>query len=146
MPLSSFWGAPQFEGQIDQAYRDGDWSAFQSAMTHARARISEVLERQPSEKLPGKHWIYHGWSWVLDGETWFVCCNQEVEQLVRKGISRGVIYTEAELIELLNLPQSSYKTLKSIHLAKIYFDGIVIPDDTQKSKVPDEKHAGNLIT
>ncbi|MBI3616532.1 MAG: hypothetical protein HY211_08490 [Candidatus Omnitrophica bacterium] len=123
-----------FEKQIDQAYRDSDWATFQSALTHARARISDIQERQPSEGFPGRHWIYHGWSWVLDGEAWFVCCDQEMAQLVRKGIPRGAIYTEAELTELLNLPHPSYETLKSVHLVKIYFDGTVLPEEPLKTQ------------
>lgn len=112
--------------RIDEAYHEEDWARFQSALLDAKTLLRQ--HQSPEDKiLPcGRHWIYQAWSRVLDAEVWFVCCDQEVVQLVKQGVSRGAIYTESELEKLFSLTQSSPETLKNIHLVKTFFDGTLI--------------------
>lgn len=113
------------EGEIDRAYQTEDWAGFQGALVKAKALASETQGPQPVQG--GQHWIYRAWSQLLDAEVWWVHCDQEVAQLLQKGILRGAIYTEAELTELLTLPQENRRQLlKSIHMVKVYFDGTVV--------------------
>ncbi len=91
------------------------------------APTSELMEDLPTEALPDSHWIYQVWSQVLDAEVWFAHCQQEVDQLIERGIQRGIIYTESELAELIQLPYPTSQDLKDIHQAKVYFNATVIP-------------------
>ncbi len=91
-------------------------------------------EHAPAQEPPllreGEHWIYRVWSKVLDGEVWWAHCNSEVDDLLRRGILRGAIYTESELRELIHLPQPCEQALRDVHLVKLYFDGTVIGEET----------------
>jgi len=115
-----------FEERMDRAHQDGVWAEFQAALVEAKALLAEA---QP-ENIPTPtqaHWVYRAWSRVLDAAVWFVCCEQEIADLVGKGVQRGAIYTRAELEELLNLPRKGRpETLRSIHKVKVYFDGTVV--------------------
>lgn len=92
----------------------------------ARQRYEKVLAE--ARQTPHKtHWVYEAWSKLLDARVWFVHCAQEVDELVnRQGISRGAIYTEAELVELLRLPGMSAEALIKLHLVKSFFDATVV--------------------
>lgn len=119
------------EEAVDRAYAEGNWVAFQAALVEAKGVMAEAggFATVPQ----GEHWIYRTWSRLLDAEVWFIHCGAEVRQLAERGIRRGAIYTEAELMELLHLPQEGRReTLKSIHLVKTYFDGTVIPHEQSR--------------
>ena len=113
--------------QVEQAYREANWTKFQAALMEAKELLSRVQVDQGSQQLAGKHWVYRAWSRVLDAEVWFVCCEQEVAQLTATDVARGCIYTEAELVELLQLPQPSPQMLTNLHQCKAYFDATVAP-------------------
>ncbi len=114
------------EARMDQAYQEGNWVGFQAALVEAGALLTEA-QPDDSQAPVQKHWVYQAWSRVLDAEVWFVCCEQEVAQLAKTGLARGSIYTEAELVELLRLPQPpSAETLRSLHAVKSYFDATVV--------------------
>lgn len=114
------------EERMDRAHQSGSWAEFQAALVEAKMLLAET---QP-EELPTPaqtHWVYRAWSRVLDAEVWFVCCEQEIAGLLGKGVQRGVIYTRAELEELLALPKEGRpEALRSIHRVKVYFDGTVV--------------------
>ncbi len=117
------------QDRADQACREENWAKFQAVLVEAKALLAEV---QPGDlpALAQTHWVYRAWSRVLDAEVWWVCCEQEVGQLAQEGIPRGSIYTEAELVELLRLPQRpGAEALKSLHAVKSYFDATVVPMD-----------------
>ena len=119
------WSALQ--ERMDRAHQEGAWAEFQAALVEAKALLADA---QPDDlAAPARtHWVYRAWSGVLDAEVWFVHCKQEVAQLVTTGVARGGIYTEAELVELLRLPQRpSADALKSLHAVKSYFDATVVP-------------------
>jgi hypothetical protein len=86
---------------------------------------------QATQLREGEHWVYRVWSKVLDGEVWWAHCGGEVHKLLQRGISRGVIYTESEMNELLHLPRPCDQALRDIHLLKLYFDGTVIGEETE---------------
>ena len=115
--------------RMDRAHQEGAWAEFQAALVEAKALLPEA---QPDD-LPASartHWVYRAWSRVLDAEVWFVCCEQEVAQLAATGVARGCIYTEAELGELLRLPQRpGAEALKSLHAVKSYFDATVVSEE-----------------
>lgn len=119
----------RLQEKMDSAYQQGDWAAFQSALADARAVVSQALGDNPQISSSSSHWVYRVWSKVLDGEVWWVHCGVEAELLTSKGISRGVIYTESELKELVHLPRPCSQALRDIHLLKLYFDGTVIGED-----------------
>ena len=54
---------------------------------------------------------------------WFVPRGAAVEALVREGISRGRIWTVAELQDLLSLPTLSPATAHTVAMAKLAMDG-----------------------
>lgn len=85
--------------------------------------------QEPQLLREGEHWVYRVWSKVLDREVWWAHCNDEVDKLLQQGVSRGVIYTESELKELIHLPRPCDQALRDIHLLKLYFDGTVIGED-----------------
>ena len=117
------------QDRADQTHQDERWTEFQAVLVKIRALLAQA---QPDAPKPpqGKHWTYRAWSRVLDAEVWFVCCEQEVAQLSTTGVTRGCIYTKAELVELLRLPQQpSAEALKSLHAVKSYFDATVVPVD-----------------
>lgn len=87
--------------------------------------LDEALQQEP-QALTNQHWVYRAWSRVLDAEVWFVHCEAEVVQLARQGVQRGSVYTEAELVELLRLPQPSSKALKDLHMVKAFFNATVV--------------------
>ena len=102
------------------------WSERARQAHEAQALLADSAQATPEQTL-GRHWTRRAWSRVLDAEVWFVCCEQEVAQLDKQGIQRANIYTEAELVELLRLPQRpSAETLKSLHAVKSYFDATVV--------------------
>ena len=121
------WSALQ--ERIDRAHREGAWAEFQAALVEAKALLADA---QP-DHLPAPtrtHWVHRAWSRVLDAEVWFVCCEQEVAQLAQAGVARGSIYTEAEMVELLRLPQRpGAEALKSLHAVKSYFDATVFSEE-----------------
>ena len=118
-----------FQERADLAYHQGDLAAFQAALVEAQALLSDNSQDAP-ERILDKHWTYKAWSRVLDAEVWFVCCEQEVAQLTATSVARGCIYTEAELVELLRLPQQpSVEALRSLHAVKSYFDATVVAED-----------------
>ncbi len=121
------WSALQ--ERMDRAHQEGAWAEFQAALVEAKALLAEA---QPDD-LPAPartHWVYRAWSGVLDAEVWFVCCEQEVAQIIATGAARGSIYTEAELVELLRLPQRpGAEALKSLHAVKSYFDATVASEE-----------------
>ena len=89
--------------------------------------LVEALQQEP-QALTGQHWTYRAWSRVLDAEVWFVHCEDEVAQLASQGVQRGSVYTEAELTELLRLPQQpGPQALKDLHMVKTYFNATVVP-------------------
>ena len=56
-------------------------------------------------------------------------------QRVKAGTTRGSIYTEAELVELLSLPQRpGTEALKSLHAVKSYFDATVVSPSEQSEE------------
>jgi hypothetical protein len=115
--------------RMDQAHQGSAWAEFQAALVEAKALLAEA---QPDHLAAPvlKHWVYRAWSRVLDAEVWFVCCEQEVTQLAQAGVARGSIYTEAEMVELLRLPQRpSAEVLKSFHGVKSYFDATVAAEE-----------------
>lgn len=114
------------EEQINQAYRENNWAAFQSALAQARAAVSEAQNRHTEPQFSDKHWIYRAWSRILDAEVWFVCCNQEVAKLTTRGIERGSIYTALELMTLLKPTDPNPDTLRSLHFAKVFFGATVV--------------------
>jgi hypothetical protein len=118
--------------RMDRAHQDGAWADFQAALTAAQALLAETESADPLA-IVRPHWVYPAWSRLLDAKVWFVCCQQEVAQLTARGVALGSIYTEAEMVELLQLPQRpSEKTLKSLHLVKSYFDAtIIVPKDAR---------------
>lgn len=112
--------------RMDRAHQSGSWAEFQATLVEAKTLLAET---QPEEMpTPAQaHWVYRAWSRVLDAEVWFVCCEQEIADLAGKGVQRGAIYTQAELEELLALPQEGRpEALRSIHRVKVYFDGTVV--------------------
>lgn len=121
------WSALQ--ERMDRAHQEGAWAEFQAALVEAKALLAEA---QPDD-LPAPartHWVYRAWSGVLDAEVWFVCCEQEVAQITATGAARGSIYTEAELVELLRLPQRpGAEALNSLHAVKSYFDATVVSEE-----------------
>lgn len=93
---------------------------------------SLLAEAQPNDLSTSArmHWVYRAWSRVLDAEVWFVHCQEEVAQLAKQGVRRGSIYTEAELVELLRLPQRpSPEALRNLHTVKSYFDATVVAEE-----------------
>lgn len=103
----------------------------EEALQYQLAPDQEIITPLP------EHWTYRAWSRVLDAEVWFVCCEQEVAQLAASSVARGCIYTEAELVELLRLPQRpSAEVLKSLHAVKSYFDATVVPVDMHSTTTP----------
>jgi hypothetical protein len=117
------------QGRMDRAHQEGAWAEFQAAFVEAKA----MLAGAKSDDLPAPartHWAYRAWSGVLDAEVWFVCCEQEVDRIAATGIARGGIYTEAELVELLRLPQRpGAEALKSLQAVKSYFDATVVSEE-----------------
>ena len=106
------------------ASRKRELLAMLASVWHSAAK-QDILELSS-----GKHWTYRAWSRVLDAEVWFVCCEQEVTQLAAMGVACGCIYTEAELVELLQLPKPlTAKALKNLHAVKSYFAATVVPVD-----------------
>jgi len=115
--------------RMDQAHQDSAWAEFQAALVEAKALMAQAQPDHPAAPTL-KHWVYRAWSRVLDAEVWFVCCEQEVAQLAQAGVARGSIYTEAEMVELLRLPQRpSAEVLKSFHGIKSYFDATVAAEE-----------------
>ena len=115
--------------QVVQAYQQRDWAIFQAALVEGKALFAQAHVGWELQEPTGKHWVYRAWSRVLDAEVWFVCCEQEVAQLAKTGVARGSIYTEAELVELLRLPQRpGAEALKSLHAVKSYFDATVVSE------------------
>ena len=115
--------------RMDRAHQEGAWAEFQAALVEAKALLAEA---QPDDLVaPARtHWVYRAWSGVLDTEVWFVCCEQEVARIAATGVARGGIYTEAELVELLRLPQRpGAEALKSLHAVKSYFDATVVSEE-----------------
>jgi hypothetical protein len=111
--------------RMDRAHQDSAWAEFQAALVEAKALLAEAQPDHPAAPTL-KHWVYRAWSRVLDAEVWLICCEQEVAQLAQAGVARGSIYTEAEMVELLRLPQRpSEEVLKSFHGIKSYFDATV---------------------
>lgn len=115
--------------RMDRAHQEGAWAEFQAALVEAKALLADT---QPDD-LPASartHWVYRAWSGVLDAEVWFVCCEQEVARIAATGVARGCIYMEAELVELLRLPQRpGAEALKSLHAVKSYFDATVVSEE-----------------
>ena len=95
---------------------------------------SESETQQTAPQPLGRHWIYQVWSRVLDTEVWFAHCQQELDQLIKKGIQRGIIYTESELAELIQLPYPTSQELKELHQAKTYFNATIIPPTKDDQK------------
>lgn len=118
----------RLQEKMDAAYREGNWAAFQSALAQGRVVVSQVRVGRQTLSTSG-HWTYRVWSGVLDSEVWWVHCGVEAETLTSKGISRGAIYTESELKELICLPRPCNQALKDIHLLKLYFDGTVMEEE-----------------
>ncbi len=117
------------QDRADQAYQAGAWAGVQTVLVEMRALLAKA-HPDALKPTPDKHWTYRAWSRVLDAEVWFVCCEQEVAQLAATGIARGCIYTEAELVELLRLPQRpSAEALKSLHAVKSYFNATVVSEE-----------------
>lgn len=56
---------------------------------------------------------------------WFVPTRAEAEILTKEGISRGVIWTARELIDLLAIPSLTKEHVKQIATAKAIFQGTV---------------------
>ena len=92
----------------------------------------EQEDRLLTNEGPAEHWIYKAWSRVLDAEVWFVCCEQEVTQLIRQEVPRSAIYTKTEILELLNLPNPSAETIKSLHQIRSYFGAAALKTDDGK--------------
>jgi hypothetical protein len=57
---------------------------------------------------------------------WFVPGEAAVETLVREGISRGRIWTAAELLDLLSLPAVSSTVARTLATAKLTMDGNLV--------------------
>jgi hypothetical protein len=128
--------------RADRAYQAAHWVEFQAVLVEYRASLSQAQPDAPQPPLD-KHWTYRAWSRVLDAEAWFVCCEQEVTQLLTTGVARGVIYTQAELVELLRLPQQpDAATLKSLHAVKHCFDATVVPVPDEGSPPPAQPREG----
>ena len=114
---------------MDRAHQDSAWAEFQAALVEANALLVEAQPNDPAAPAL-KHWVYRAWSRVLDAEVWFVHCEEEVTQLAKDGTKRGSIYTEAEMVELLRLPQRpSAEALKGFHGVKSYFDATVAAEE-----------------
>jgi thiaminase len=114
---------------MDQAYQDGDWAAFQAALVGAKALLAEAQTEHHISPPAQEHWCYRAWSGVLDAEVWFVHCQQERTRLIQQGISRGAIYTESEMRDLLELPQRpGPEMLKVLHRVKQVFDFTIVTD------------------
>ena len=125
------------QARMDRAYQDGNWADFQAALVEAKALLAEDQSDDPPAPAL-THWVYRAWSRVLDAEVWFVCCEQEVAQLATMGVARGCIYTEAECVELLRLPQRpSAEALKSLHAVKSYFDATVVSGEDDDKREAD---------
>jgi transposase len=64
-----------------------------------------------------------GW---LEGAFWFVPTVADAEYLVRQGVSRGRIWTAAELMDLMSIPKLTADQVKTIAAVKLEFGGQVI--------------------
>ena len=105
------------------------------------SKIAGVQELPPVIKEPHKmdhpetektlyptepeHWIYQVWSRVVDGQVWFVYCQQEAQKLKQRGITEP-IFTQNELRVLIDLSPLTPNTMKFICRAKELFDGELV--------------------
>ena len=118
-----------FRAGMDQAYQDGDWATFQAALVGAKALLAEAQTEHRVRPSAQEHWCYRAWSRILDAEVWFVHCQQEHTRLIQQGVSRGAIYTESEMRDLLQLPQQpSPEMLRELHRVKQFFDFTIVTD------------------
>lgn len=63
----------------------------------------------------------------LDKPLWFVPIEADAEILTKEGISRGVIWTAFELIDLLTIPGVTKEQVRQVAMAKRIFEGTVEP-------------------
>lgn len=107
---------------VTVAYHEHRWADFKAALIQAQGALfgMEAVSFKAEE-----HWIYQGWSRVLDGNVWFVCCEREVVYLKTKGILRSAIYTKAELDALLQMMSLSTCSNR-LYAAKKLFNASVI--------------------
>jgi hypothetical protein len=61
-------------------------------------------------------------SW-LNVTLWFVPEERDAESLVRDGVSRGRMWTAAELMDVMPLDERTSEALQAIALVKLAFDG-----------------------
>lgn len=61
-----------------------------------------------------------------EGSFWFVPTVADVECLARQGVSRGRIWTAAELMDLMSIPKVTADQLKTIAAVKLEFGGQLI--------------------
>jgi hypothetical protein len=61
-------------------------------------------------------------SW-LNVTLWFVPEERDAESLVRDGVSRGRMWTAAELMDVMTINERTSEELQAIALVKLAFDG-----------------------
>ena len=72
------------------------------------------------------HRHYTVWSEILNAEVKFVCCQETAIELIGQGVSRGVIYTKTELLELVRHPSPSQDYLRNLNKIKNQFGATLV--------------------
>jgi len=88
---------------------------------------ADAVAEMPLEQFARAGLIVEVDSAILGQRVWFVSGEAEIQRLLRQGIGRGNIYSVVELMSLLSLPGLNNEAVKSVHVAKLLFDGTVEP-------------------
>jgi len=100
---------------------------FREILGEFRRLAAEAKPLSLAGSVQDREWIIPIWSARLNHEVWFVYSEKEVDRLEKKGIPRGIIYTEDELKKTLKLvDHSDTSTLNAIDLTKRAFDAPLI--------------------
>jgi hypothetical protein len=90
--------------------------------------VTSDLELTPILAMPLDEFASHGKllevrvSW-LNVTLWFVPEERDAESLVRDGVSRGRMWTAAELMDVMTINERTSEELQAIALVKLAFDG-----------------------